>query len=166
MPIEVWQGILIPFLGTVLGSACVFIMKGQLNATVQKALTAFAAGVMTAASIWSLLIPAMEESSAMGQLAFVPAVVGFWIGVLFLLVLDKTIPHLHMDSDKPEGLPAHLKKSTMLVLAVTLHNIPEGMAVGVVLAGWMPEPWLWPSASPFRIFRKAPLSPCLCIPRE
>ena len=137
MPIEVWQGILIPFLGTVLGSACVFIMKGQLNATVQKALTAFAAGVMTAASIWSLLIPAMEESSAMGQLAFVPAVVGFWIGVLFLLVLDKTIPHLHMDSDKPEGLPAHLKKSTMLVLAVTLHNIPEGMAVGVVLAGWM-----------------------------
>lgn len=137
MPIEVWQGILIPFLGTVLGSAGVFIMKGQLNATVQKALTAFAAGVMTAASIWSLLIPAMEESSAMGQLAFVPAVVGFWIGVLFLLVLDKTIPHLHMDSDKPEGLPAHLKKSTMLVLAVTLHNIPEGMAVGVVLAGWM-----------------------------
>lgn len=137
MPIEVWKGILIPFLGTVLGSACVFIMKGQLNATVQKALTAFAAGVMTAASIWSLLIPAMEESSAMGQLAFVPAVVGFWIGVLFLLVLDKTIPHLHMDSDKPEGLPAHLKKSTMLVLAVTLHNIPEGMAVGVVLAGWM-----------------------------
>lgn len=137
MPIEVWQGILIPFLGTVLGSACVFIMKGQLNATVQKALTAFAAGVMTAASIWSLLIPAMEESSAMGQLAFVPAVVGFWIGVLFLLVLDKTIPHLHMDSDKPEGLPAHLKKSTMLVLAVTLHNIPEGMAVGVVLAGWI-----------------------------
>lgn len=137
MPVEVIEGVLIPFLGTILGAGCVFFMKDQFNQSLQKALTAFAAGVMTAASIWSLLIPAMEESAHLGQLAFLPALVGFWIGILFLLLLDHVIPHLHLDSDKPEGPASSLKKSTMMLLAVTLHNIPEGMAVGVVLAGWM-----------------------------
>ncbi len=129
-------GMLIPFLGTVLGSACVLFMREQLNTMVQRILTGFAAGVMVAASIWSLLQPAMDQASAMGKLAFVPAVAGFWFGILFLLILDKTIPHLHTGSEEPEGLQTDLKKTTMLVLAVTLHNIPEGMAVGVVLAGW------------------------------
>ena len=103
---------------------------------VQRGLTGFAAGVMVAASIWSLLIPAMEQAEGMGSWAFLPAVVGFWLGILFLLVLDRVIPHLHLGSDAPEGPKSTLKKSTMLVLAVTLHNIPEGMAVGVVYAGW------------------------------
>lgn len=137
MSIVVIQGILIPFAGTVLGSACVLFMKKELNANVQRALVGFAAGVMVAASVWSLLIPAMEQSEAMGQWAFAPAVVGFWLGILFLLLLDHGIPHLHQGSAEPEGPKAALKKTTMLVLAVTLHNIPEGMAVGVVLAGWM-----------------------------
>lgn len=131
------QGVLIPFLGTVLGSACVFVMRGGLHPAVQRVLTGFAAGVMIAASVWSLLVPAMEQAAGMGQLAFVPAVVGFWLGILFLLALDHIIPHLHQNSDQPEGPHTRLKKTTMLVLAVTLHNIPEGMAVGVVLAGWM-----------------------------
>lgn len=135
--IEVIQGLLIPFIGTSLGAAGVFVMKKDLNPAVQKALTGFAAGVMVAAAIWSLLIPSMEESEAMGVWAFVPAVVGFWIGTLFLLLLDHVIPHLHMYADKAEGLDSQLSRTTMLVLAVTLHNIPEGMAVGVVLAGWM-----------------------------
>ncbi len=135
--IEVIQGLLIPFIGTSLGAAGVFVMKKDLNPMVQKALTGFAAGVMVAAAIWSLLIPSMEESEAMGVWAFVPAVVGFWIGTLFLLLLDHVIPHLHMYADKAEGMHSQLSKTTMLVLAVTLHNIPEGMAVGVVLAGWM-----------------------------
>ncbi len=134
---EAWQGILIPFLGTVLGSGCVLFMKKTLPSFVHRILLGFAAGVMTAASIWSLLIPAMEQAAFMEQWAFVPAVVGFWLGVLFLLVLDRVIPHLHQGSDEPEGLKVNWKKSTMLVLAVTLHNIPEGMAVGVVFAGWM-----------------------------
>lgn len=133
---EQFLGIMIPFLGTALGAACVLFMREQLNHMVQRALTGFAAGVMVAASIWSLLQPAMDQASQMGQFAFVPAVVGFWLGILFLLVLDKTIPHLHADSEEPEGLHSNLKKTTMLVLAVTLHNIPEGMAVGVVFAGW------------------------------
>lgn len=137
MSAEVIQGILIPFVGTVLGSACVFLMHSGLHALVQRALTGFAAGVMVAASIWSLLVPAMEQAADMGQWAFLPAVIGFWLGILFLLVLDKTIPHLHQNSDEPEGPRTRLKRTTMLVLAVTLHNIPEGMAVGVVLAGWM-----------------------------
>ena len=131
------QGILIPFLGTVLGSACVLFVKNKLNPLLQKALTGFAAGVMTAASVWSLLIPAMEQAQPMGQWAFVPAAVGFWIGVLFLLVLDRTVPHLHMNSSEAEGPKSRLQKTTMLVLAVTLHNFPEGMAVGVVYAGWL-----------------------------
>lgn len=133
----VLSGILIPFVGTVLGAACVFVMRGGLHALVQRALTGFAAGVMVAASVWSLLVPAMEQAQDMGRWAFLPAVAGFWLGILFLLVLDRTIPHLHQDSDQPEGPRTRLKRTTMLVLAVTLHNIPEGMAVGVVLAGWM-----------------------------
>ena len=132
----IW-GILIPFLGTTLGSGCVLFMKQKLDALVQRALTGFAAGVMVAASIWSLLIPAMNEAEGMGKWAFVPAVIGFWLGILFLLVLDRTIPHLHMNSSKAEGPKSSLHKTTMLVLAVTLHNLPEGMAVGVVYAGWI-----------------------------
>lgn len=131
------QGVLLPFLGTTLGSACVLFMKKELNEMVQRALVGFAAGVMVAASVWSLLIPAMEQAAGMGAWAFLPAVIGFWLGILFLLVLDRTVPHLHQGSDEPEGPKASLKKTTMLVLAVTLHNIPEGMAVGVVLAGWL-----------------------------
>lgn len=132
---EVIQGILIPFLGTALGAACVLFMKNTLNILLQRVLTGFAAGVMVAASIWSLLVPAMEQATDMGQWAFVPAVAGFWLGILFLLVLDRTIPHLHQGSSEPEGPRVALKRTTMLVLAVTLHNIPEGMAVGVVFAG-------------------------------
>lgn len=137
MSAEVIQGILIPFLGTALGSACVFFMKGSMNKLLQRALTGFAAGVMVAASIWSLLIPAIEQSEAKGRLSFIPAVVGFWLGILFLLLLDKTIPHLHMNSSQSEGPKSNLSKTIMLVLAVALHNIPEGMAVGVVFAGWI-----------------------------
>ena len=135
MGLSVTIGILIPFIGTSLGAAFVFFMKKQLGRSVQRALTGFAAGVMTAASVWSLLIPAIEQSSSMGAFSFVPAVVGFWIGTLFLLVLDKTIPHIHMFADKAEGHKSKLAKTTMLLLAVTLHNIPEGMAVGVIYAG-------------------------------
>ncbi len=136
MQTAILQGIFLPFLGTVLGAACVFFLRSRLHSTVQRALTGFAAGVMTAASVWSLLIPAMEQAQAMGTWSFVPAVAGFWLGILFLLLLDKTIPHLHQNAGQPEGPRTHLKRTTMLVLAVTLHNIPEGMAVGAVLAGW------------------------------
>lgn len=137
MQAEVFRGIMIPFLGTTLGAACVMFMKNKMNLFLQRALTGFAAGVMVAASIWSLLVPAMEQAASMGRWAFVPAVVGFWLGILFLLLLDRTIPHLHMNSSKAEGLESNLKRTTMLVLAVTLHNLPEGMAVGVVYAGWI-----------------------------
>lgn len=130
------KGLMLPFLGTVLGAACVFFMKNSLKPLVQRALSGFAAGVMVAASIWSLLIPAMEQSEGMGKWAFAPAVAGFWIGILFLLLLDHVIPHLHGE-DQEEGPKVPLKKTTKLVLAVALHNIPEGMAVGVVYAGWM-----------------------------
>ena len=133
---DIFRGILIPFLGTALGAACVFFMKHTLSTGIQRALTGFAAGIMTAASVWSLLIPAMEQSADMGKLAFLPAVIGFLVGILFLLGLDHLIPHLHMNSSEAEGPKSKLKKTTMLVLAVTLHNIPEGMAVGVVYAGW------------------------------
>ncbi len=136
---EVTKEILLPFVGTTVGAACVFIMRGPLHKKVQRALTGFAAGVMTAASVWSLLIPAMEQAGAMGRWAFLPAVTGFWLGVLFLLLLDRTIPHLHQNSEQPEGPRTRLKRAAMLALAVTLHNIPEGMAVGVVLAGRMSE---------------------------
>lgn len=135
--IQTVQGLLIPFAGTTLGSACVFLLKKELNNQVQRALTGFAAGVMVAASIWSLLIPAMQDAAAMGRWAFVPAVVGFWLGILFLLFLDEAIPHLHLHSQEAEGPRSSLQRATMLVLAVTLHNIPEGMAVGVVYAGWL-----------------------------
>ena len=134
---ELLPGILIPFLGTSLGAACVFFMKKDLSTPVQRSLTGFASGVMVAASIWSLIIPAMEQSEHMGKLSFVPAAVGFWLGILFLLLLDSVIPHLHMHAEKAEGPRAGLKKTTMMVLAVTLHNIPEGMAVGVVYAGFI-----------------------------
>lgn len=136
MNLEIFRGILIPFLGTMLGAACVFFMKRSLSSSIQRALTGFAAGIMTAASVWSLLIPAMEQCASMGKLAFLPAAVGFLVGIFFLLGLDHLIPHLHMNSSEAEGPKSKLKKTTMLVLAVTLHNIPEGMAVGVVYAGW------------------------------
>lgn len=136
MYLQTAQGILIPFIGTTLGSALVLFMKDKLNAKLQRALTGFAAGVMVAASIWSLIMPAMEQSSGMGKFSFVPAVVGFWIGILFLLLLDRIIPHMHLDHSE-EGVKSRLPKTTMLVLAVTLHNLPEGMAVGVVYAGFL-----------------------------
>ena len=134
---SVFYGILIPFLGTSFGAACVFFMKKEMGDRLQRMLTGFAAGVMVAASIWSLLIPAMEQVVDMGKLAFVPAVAGFWCGILFLLLLDHIIPHLHRNSQSAEGPKSQLKRTTMLVLAVTLHNIPEGMAVGVVYAGYL-----------------------------
>ena len=134
---EVIPGLLIPFAGTAAGSACVFFMRRSLGRQLQRALTGFAAGVMTAASIWSRLIPAMEQASDMGKLSFIPAVVGFWCGVLFLLLLDTLIPHLHMNAEKAEGVPSRLARTIMMVLAVTLHNIPEGMAVGIVYAGFV-----------------------------
>ncbi len=130
------QGLLIPFLGTVLGSACVFFMRRELSISLEKILSGFAAGVMVAASVWSLLIPAMEQSERMGKLAFLPAVIGFMLGMLFLLLLDHVTPHMHLDNTV-EGPKSKLKNTTMMVLAVTLHNIPEGMAVGVVYAGWV-----------------------------
>ena len=131
---ETFLGIMIPFLGTTLGAACVFFMKKSLGDLVQRALAGFAAGVMVAASIWSLLIPAIEQSEDMGKLSFLPAFIGFWSGVLFLLLLDRLIPHLPVGSEQAEGPKSKLGRTTMMVLAVTLHNIPEGMAVGVVYA--------------------------------
>lgn len=133
-------GILIPFVGTSLGAACVYIMKKEMNPFVNKALLGFASGVMIAASVWSLIIPAIDMSSNMGKLSFIPAVVGVLVGILFLLMLDKLIPHLHSNSNEPEGIKKNnLKKATMLVLAVVIHNIPEGMAVGIVFAGALNE---------------------------
>ena len=134
---EVFLGILIPFLGTAAGAACVFFMKSALGDLVQRSLAGFAAGVMVAASIWSLLIPAIEQSAALGKLAFFPAFIGFWLGVLFLLMLDHLIPHLHIGSEQAEGPKSDLSRTAMMVLAVTLHNIPEGMAVGVMYAGFL-----------------------------
>ena len=134
---NVAYGIIIPFVGTILGSACVFFMKKELDKQIQRALTGFAGGVMVAASIWSLIIPAMEQCADMGRLAFVPSFVGFWLGILFLLALDVIIPHLHTNADRAEGPRSRLKRTTMMVLAVALHNIPEGMDVGVVYAGFL-----------------------------
>ena len=130
-------GILIPFVGTTLGSAMVFFMRREMNGRVQKALLGFASGVMIAASVWSLLIPAIEMSEEQSNIAWVPAAVGFLLGLGFLLLLDTLTPHIHLTEEEPEGIKADLKKTTMLVLAVTLHNIPEGMAVGVTFAGVM-----------------------------
>lgn len=132
----IFIGLMVPFLGTSLGSACVFLMKNKMGRQVERALTGFASGVMVAASVWSLLVPAMEQSDGMGRLAFLPAFVGFWAGIIFLLLLDSFIPHLHMNTDKAEGPKSKLARTTMMVLAVTLHNIPEGMAVGVVYAAF------------------------------
>ena len=136
MELQVVLGILIPFIGTSLGAGMVFFLRGQLSAGLQKILTGFAAGVMVAASFWSLLQPALDSSEGMGKLSFIPAAVGFLIGIGFLLVLDIVTPHMHMDN-QVEGPQSGLKRTTKLILAVTLHNIPEGMAVGVVYAGWL-----------------------------
>lgn len=125
----------IPFAGTTLGAAMVFLMKDKISPLVEKALLGFAAGVMIAASIWSLLIPSIDMAEAQGKIAWLPALIGFALGIIFLLVLDTVIPHLHLESDKPEGVRSKLQKTTMMIFAVTLHNIPEGMAVGVVYAG-------------------------------
>ena len=132
---NVFTGLMIPFLGTTLGAACVFFMKKELNPFVQKAFLGFAAGVMVAASVWSLLIPAMDMNAKMGRLAFIPAAAGFLFGIFFLLILDRSVPHLHLGSEENEGPKCDLKKTTMLVLAVTLHNIPEGLSAGAVFAG-------------------------------
>lgn len=132
---DAFLGILIPFIGTMAGAGCVYFIKDKIKVNIQKALLGFASGVMTAAAVWSLLIPAMDMSEGMGKLAFVPAAVGFMLGILFLLAMDKIIPHMHIADDHPEGRPSQLKKTTMLVFAVVLHNIPEGMAVGVIFAG-------------------------------
>ncbi|MCR5384851.1 MAG: ZIP family metal transporter [Saccharofermentans sp.] len=130
-------GLMIPFIGTAAGSACVFFLKKDLKDGIKRALTGFAAGVMVAASIWSLIVPAIEQSSDKGRFAFLPAFAGFWFGILFLLLLDHIIPHLHVSIDQVEGPKSKLTRTAMLVLAVTLHNIPEGMAVGVVYAGFI-----------------------------
>ena len=134
---QMLSAVLLPFAGTVIGSGFVFFLKRQMGRSLQRALTGFAAGVMVAASVWSLIIPAMEQSEHMGKLAFLPAFVGVWAGFLFLLLLDHLVPHLHMNSQCPEGRQCGLGRSTMMVLAVALHNLPEGMAVGVVVAGWL-----------------------------
>ena len=132
---SLFLGLIIPFIGTTLGSAMVFLMKNKLNEKVEKVLLGFASGVMVAASIWSLLIPSLDMASEQKIIAWLPATIGFILGIVFLLILDNIIPHLHVKSREPEGLKSKLGKSTMMVLAVTLHNIPEGMAVGVALAG-------------------------------
>lgn len=137
MNIETFYGIFIPFLGTSLGSACVLFMRRDMNRSVQRALAGFAGGVMVAASVWSLLIPSLDQSEDMGIWSFVPATAGFLLGIFFLLVLDHVIPHLHRNAAEAEGPRTKLQRTTMLVLAVTLHNIPEGMAVGVVFAGYL-----------------------------
>lgn len=132
---DIFWGIMIPFFGTTLGAACVLFMRKELSPLVQKIFLGFAAGVMVAASVWSLLIPAMDMSGHMGKLAFIPAAAGFLGGIAFLLFMDRTVPHLHLGSEEAEGPKVALKKTTMLVLAVTLHNIPEGLSAGAVLAG-------------------------------
>lgn len=174
MNMQVVQGLLVPFLGTTLGAALVFFLKNDLPEKVEKGLSGFAAGVMVAASIWSLLIPALEDSKSLGQWAFVPATVGFWLGILFLLLLDRLIPHVHLDGEQ-EGVRSSLPRAMMVALAVALHNLPEGMTVGVVYAGTMhaeqvgttsvASALFWPSASPCKTCPKARLSPCPCVRR-
>lgn len=128
-------GVLIPLIGTTLGSACVFFLKGEIGDKLQKVLLGFAAGVMVAASVWSLLIPAMDMSADMGKLSFLPALIGFLLGMGFLLIMDSVIPHMHVGSDEPEGSKSKLQKTTMLLLAVAIHNFPEGAACGAIFAG-------------------------------
>ena len=132
---ELFLGLLIPFLGTTLGAGMVFLMKNKINKKIEKLLLGFASGVMIAASVWSLLIPSIDMAKTQNIVEWIPATIGFMLGIIFLLILDSIIPHLHLHTDKPEGLKAKIEKTTMMVLAVTLHNIPEGMAVGVVFAG-------------------------------
>lgn len=134
---DIFYGLLIPFMGTTLGAAMVYLMKKDMSPSLKKALLGFASGVMIAASVWSLLIPSLEMGEKQSEISWMPAAGGFLLGMGFLLLLDTIIPHLHVNSDEPEGVHSHLKKTTMLVFAITLHNIPEGMAVGVVLAGSM-----------------------------
>lgn len=134
---EILQGIIIPFIGTLSGAACVYFLKNELSTFLQRSLSGFAAGVMIAASVWSLIIPAIDQSEWMGKLSFIPAFIGFWLGVLFLLFLDHAIPHIHAATNEAEGPKVKLSRSTMLILAVTLHNIPEGMAVGAVYSGFL-----------------------------
>lgn len=136
MTSEVAQGVVIPFVGTVLGSSCVFFMKREMSAKLTRALSGSAAGVMVAASIWSLLIPAMDTSAEMGTYAFVPAIVGFWAGMLFLLAVDSLMPHLHVGEDSPEGIRCRMPRTALMVFAVAIHNVPEGLAVGVTYAAW------------------------------
>lgn len=133
--IQVFMGVIIPFLGTAAGAACVFFLKKEIRPVVQRMFLGFAAGVMVAASVWSLLIPAMDMSEEMGKFAFLPALVGFLLGIGFLLLMDSLVPHLHVGSDKPEGRHSKLKRTTMLMLAVTIHNFPEGAACGAIFAG-------------------------------
>ena len=132
---DVFLGLAIPFLGTTLGSGMVFLMKNKINIKIEKLLLGFASGVMIAASVWSLLIPSIDMAKIQNVIDWIPATIGFLLGMVFLLILDSIIPHLHLHTDKPEGLKTKIEKTTMMVLAVTLHNIPEGMAVGVVFAG-------------------------------
>lgn len=132
---NIFLGLLIPFLGTTLGSAMVFFMKNKMNIKIEKLLLGFASGVMIAASIWSLIMPSINMAEEQQKVVWIPAAIGFLLGVVFLLVLDSIIPHLHLKSNKPEGIKSKLKKTTMMVFAVTLHNIPEGMAIGVTFAG-------------------------------
>ena len=134
---EILQGIIIPFIGTLSGAACVYFLKNELSTFLQRSLSGFAAGVMIAASVWSLIIPAIDQSEWMGKLSFIPAFIGFWLGVLFLLFLDHAIPHIHAATNEAEGPKVKLSRNTMLILAVTLHNIPEGMAVGAVYSGFL-----------------------------
>ena len=168
------MGLIIPFIGTALGAGCVFFLKNELKVSVQKALSGFAAGVMVAASIWSLLVPAIEQSSDKGRFAFLPAFIGFWIGIFFLLILDHIIPHLHVGTEEAEGPKSKLTRVVMLVLAVTLHNIPEGMAVGVVYAGLVSGSGLITAGGALalalgiaiRIFLKVQSFPCPFIQKE
>lgn len=132
-------GLLIPFLGTTLGASMVFLMRKEINRKIEKILLGFASGVMIAASVWSLIIPSINMAEQQGKIAWIPAAIGFLLGIVFLLMLDSVIPHMHLESDKPEGVKSKLKKTTMMVFAVTLHNIPEGMAVGVTFAGTLME---------------------------
>lgn len=132
---QIFLGLVIPFIGTTLGAAMVFLMKKEMNKKVEKILLGFASGVMIAASVWSLLIPSIEMAETQRKVAWIPAAIGFLLGIVLLLVLDSVVPHMHLESEKPEGMKSKLKKTTMMVFAVTLHNIPEGMAVGVTFAG-------------------------------
>lgn len=134
MIVEIIFSICIPFIGTMLGAGCVFFMKGPMKSSVQKAFSGFAAGVMIAAAIWSLILPSFDASSHLGKISFIPVIVGLWLGFLFLLLIDNFIPHIHINTDDKEGIKCNFKKSTMTALAVAIHNLPEGMAVGIALA--------------------------------